>query len=197
MAIIKRKLSKAILSLGLNDQKSFLQKTQERLVGFKNIENPSCIDLFITNCHRCFQNTIAISTGLSDFHKMIVTVMKQIIPKANPKIIPYRDYKNFVENNFRMELKERLQSEVISDYAKFEDIFLEILNKNAPPKTKVFRANHKPYMTKKLRKAIMRRSALENKYYRDKSAELYKIYKKQKNYTNKLMKREKRKYFNN
>ena len=52
-------------------------------------------------------------------------------------------------------------------------------------------------MTKILRKAILRRSALENKYYRNKSAETYKIYKKQKNYTNKLMKREKRKYFNN
>ena len=164
---------------------------------YKNIDNPSCIDLFITNCHRKFQNTTTISTGLSDFHKMIVTVMKKTIPKDKPKIIQYRDYRKFVEQNFRIELKERLQNELIKDYAKFEDIFLEVLNKHAPPKKKVFRANHKPYMTKKLRKAIMKRSALENKYYREKSENTFKAYKKQKNYTSKLLKKEKRNYFSN
>ena len=51
-------------------------------------------------------------------------------------------------------------------------------------------------MSKTLRKAIMRRSALENKYYGVKSIETYKAYKKQKNYTNKLMIKEKKKYFN-
>lgn len=162
---------------------------------FKNIDNPSCIDLFITNCCRCFQNTKTVSTGLSDCHKMIVTVMKTTIPKTTPKIIQYRDYKKFIETNFEIELKDKLQKENINDYDKFENIFLEILNKHAPTKKKVFRANHKPYMTKTLRKAIMRRSALENKYYREKSSETFQIYKKQKNYTNKLMKKEKKKYF--
>ena len=159
---------------------------------FKSIDNPSCIDLFITNSHRCYQNTITISTGLSDFHKMVVTVMKNTIPKAKPKIIQYRDYKSFIEINFRIELKERLQNEIIKDYSKFENIFLEILNKHAPPKKKVFRANHKPYMTKTLRKAIMRRSALENRYHKNKSIETFTTYKKHRNYTNRLMKKEKR-----
>ena len=40
---------------------------------FKNPENPSCIDLFLTNNFRCFMKTTSVSTGLSDFHKMIVT----------------------------------------------------------------------------------------------------------------------------
>ena len=164
---------------------------------FKNIDNPSCIDLCITNCHRCFQNTTTLSTGLSDFHKMVITVMKKSIPKDEPKIIQYRDYKNFVENNFRIELKEKLQNTFIDNYNKFENIFLEVLNKHAPPKKKIFRANHKPYMTKSLRKAIMRRSALENKYYRNKSEETYKAYKKQRNFTNKLLKKEKKRYFSN
>ena len=73
--------------------------------GNANINNTSCIDLFITNCHKCFQNTTTVSTGLSDFHKMIVTIMKNTIPKSTPKIIQYRDYKKFVVNNFRLELK--------------------------------------------------------------------------------------------
>ena len=38
---------------------------------YKSVENPSCIDLFITNSYRSFQNTTTISTGLSDFHKCV------------------------------------------------------------------------------------------------------------------------------
>ena len=43
---------------------------------FKSIDNPSCIDLFLTNTPLSFQNTTAVTIGLSDFHKMAVTVMK-------------------------------------------------------------------------------------------------------------------------
>ena len=35
---------------------------------FKNIDNPSCIDLILTNKPLSFPNTMAIETGLSDFH---------------------------------------------------------------------------------------------------------------------------------
>ena len=37
---------------------------------FKNPEKPSCIDLIITNRPKCFQNSVTLETGLSDFHKM-------------------------------------------------------------------------------------------------------------------------------
>ena len=56
---------------------------------FKSFENPSCIDLFLTNTAASFQNTTTITTGLSDFHKMVVTVMKTTFSKAQPKIIYY------------------------------------------------------------------------------------------------------------
>ena len=62
---------------------------------FKNPENASCIDLFLTSNTYSFQNTMAISTGLSDFHKMILTVLKSTFVKAAPKVIKYRDYKKF------------------------------------------------------------------------------------------------------
>ena len=140
---------------------------------------------------------MTVSTGLSDFHKMIITVMKTTFPKAEPKIVIYRDYKNFIENDFRNDLREGLQKENIKDYGTFENIFLEVLHKHAPPKKKILRANHKPYMTKVLRKAIMRRSALANKYLKEKSDENKKMFRKQKNFTNKLMKKEKKKFFRN
>lgn len=43
---------------------------------FKSIDNPSCIDLFLTNSQQSFQNTTTVATGLSDFHNMVITVMK-------------------------------------------------------------------------------------------------------------------------
>ena len=50
---------------------------------FKNPENPRSIDLFLTNFSNCFQNTSAICTGLSDFHKMIVTVQNIHLSRQN------------------------------------------------------------------------------------------------------------------
>ena len=62
-------------------------------------------------------------------------------------------------------------SEEDIDYSNFERNFLEVLNKHAPIKKKTVRANDKPFMTKALRKAIMRRSALKNKYVNQKTEE--------------------------
>ena len=164
---------------------------------FKSLHNPSCIDLYITNSYRSFQHTSTVSTGLSDCHKMIVTVMKTTCPKMDPEVIIYRCYKKFSEDGFRSDLKIKLGEKKVETYETFENIFLEVLDKHAPPKKKILRGNHKPYMTKVLRKAIMRRTALENRYYTSKTVETRKAYKKQKNYTDKLMKKEKKRFFAN
>ena len=162
---------------------------------FKSLDNPSCIDLFITNSYQSFQNTTIVATGLSDFHKMVATVLKTTFPKAPPKVINYRDYKRFNVHAFRGELKSLLST--ASNYAKFEELFLKTLDKHAPVKKKVVRANDKPYMTKTLRKAIMVRSSLKNKYMKYKTPDLERAFKKQKNYTNRLLKKEKKRYFSN
>ena len=49
---------------------------------YKNHEKPSCIDLILTNCPCSFQNSCVIQTGLSDFHKMVATVMKGTLGKS-------------------------------------------------------------------------------------------------------------------
>ena len=164
---------------------------------FKSIDNPSCIDLFLTNSGNSFQNTETVSTGLSDFHVMIVTVLKTTFPKAKPKILLYRDYSKFVENNFRDELRTKIQYTRVCGYESFEHIFLSVLNKHAPYKKKSIRANQKPYVTKQLRKAIMRRSYLENRFYKCRSVETERTFKTQKNYCNRLYKRERQKFYSN
>ena len=84
-------------------------KTLDRgSICFKNPNNPSCIDLFLTNRQQCFQQTHAIETGISDFHKMVVTVMKTHYKKQKPKTIQYRNYKHFHEQSFNFEVNNKL-----------------------------------------------------------------------------------------
>ena len=63
---------------------------------YKYPDGPSCIDLILTNCPHSFQNSCVIETGLSDFHKTVVTVMKATYRKLEPRIVYYRDFSIFV-----------------------------------------------------------------------------------------------------
>ena len=162
---------------------------------FKSLNNPSCIDLFLTNFPSSFQNTCTVTTGLSDFHKMVITMTKMTFHKNPPKEIYYRDYKKLDQNLFREELAEKLYG-CDSCYDTFEEIFISVLNKHAPLKKKFLRANHAPYMTKTLRKAIMRRSQLQTKYFKNKSQNDYLAFKKQRNFCSKLYKKERKNYYN-
>ena len=64
-----------------------------------------------------------------------------------------------------------------------------VFNRHALIKKKVVRANHAPYVTKTLGKAIIKRSQLEKIYFKKKTQEFFKKKIKQKNsavdYTNK------------
>ena len=67
---------------------------------FKNPEKLSCIDLIITNRPKCFQNFVTLEKGLSDFHKITLTVMKVFYKKQKRTIITHRRYKNFFNEVF-------------------------------------------------------------------------------------------------
>ena len=52
---------------------------------FKNANNPSTIDRFLTNNSLAFQNTITTFTGLSDYHELVLAVLKTTFSKNKPK----------------------------------------------------------------------------------------------------------------
>ena len=91
--------------------------------------------------------TSTVSTGLSDFHKMIITVMRTTFPKAEPTVITYRKMSNYNSDDFSKDLEEKLKGQPFT-YAAFEKTFLETLEIHAPQKTKTVRANNKPYLNK-------------------------------------------------
>ena len=98
----------------------------------------------------------------------------------------YRNFKNFEEESFDQELKNNLISSSTESYEFFVKVFLDTLNKHAPLRKKSFRANHALYVTKTLRKVVMRRSNFQTIYFKKRTPESLKKYMKQKNYCGKL-----------
>ena len=97
---------------------------------------------------------------------MVVTVMKTHYKKQKAKTIQYRNYKHFHEQSFNFELNSELLKIDINnaELKEFNEIFLKVLDKHAPRKQKYIRANNSNYITKALRKEIMHRSRLRNKF---------------------------------
>ena len=71
---------------------------------YKNPENPKYIDLIMTNMPKSFQNSLAIETGLSDFHKICLTVLKVFCIKQKPDI-QYRSFEKFSNEAFINDLR--------------------------------------------------------------------------------------------
>ena len=90
---------------------------------FKNVSNPS---------EMSFQLTLTVvSCGLSDFHKLVMTVLKTTFSKNKPREIVYRNYKYFNSQNFNDD-----------SCSKSNKTFLNVLNKHPPLQKKQLRANH-------------------------------------------------------
>ena len=79
---------------------------------YKNPNNPTCIDVILSNTPRSFQSTCDIETGVSDFHLMTLTVIKESFRKCHPRLTNYRSYKNFSNKVFRECLLEKPSKEV-------------------------------------------------------------------------------------
>ena len=76
-------------------------------------------------------------------------------------------------------------------------IFLEILDKHAPRKKKILRANHSSHASKALRKAIMKSSYLEKLYFKSRTENSPTTYKRQKNNSSRFYKKEGKELLNN
>ena len=97
---------------------------------YKSLDNPTCIDLILTNRPRSFQKSTAIETGLSDFHKMAITILKTSFKKAPPRVILYRNFRNFSPIKFRQDWESTYtlndvcdmnNDEFVSEFMKNQD----------------------------------------------------------------------------
>ena len=140
---------------------------------YNNPEKPSSSGLCLTNSSSSFRNSCAIETGLSDFQKMTITVMKTTFQKLKPKLIYYRDYSMFSKDTFREKLlsKSSMQniSSTINGLQIVLQIFIGFLDKLVPQKKNYNRGNNVPFMNKPLARAHTKRSRLWNRFLKNRS----------------------------
>ena len=101
---------------------------------------------------------------------MIYTMLKSCFNNTELTFLNYRDFKHFLEEAFKEDLREALCEEII-------------------------RGDNKPHVNKALHQAFMKRSKLKNKAYKTKDPTDIRNYKKQRNYVVNLSKVAKFKYF--
>ena len=163
---------------------------------FKSTENPSSIDIILTNKKLSFQNTMTIETGLSDFHKMTVTVMKRFFKKKEPIRIIYHDKKNFNAVKFREKIRYQIDIKERINLEELQNILANTYLQDAPLKEKVLRGNNAPFMNKKLSQAFMQRAKLKNKKQKFPTPQNEEAFKKQRNYCVSLLRRERKMFYN-
>ena len=119
--------------------------------------------------------------------------------KRKPRIIKYRDYKNFNNITFRMDLLKELflSKPQKGDFDKFKFIVNNLLESHAPMKEKYIRRNQAPFMDKSVRKAIMVRTQLLDKFRKENSVTNELAYKRQRNFCTKLIKKTTRSFYSN
>ena len=75
---------------------------------FRNSDKRTCISLILINKSKSFQAIQIIETGISDFHRMVMTVLKVYFKKKGPSVIQYCDYKIFSNEKRRNDLFNKL-----------------------------------------------------------------------------------------
>ena len=84
----------------------------------------------VTNRPRFFKTSSVHETGLSDFHKMTLTVMRGYFVKQTRKVVYYRDYKKFSNNLFRNYI---FPAQVLTDTKEnVQTIIAKTFNEHAP-----------------------------------------------------------------
>ena len=150
----------------------------------------------LTNRRYSFKHASSTETGLNDHHHFISSTMETAFEKEESKVLVYQDYKHFNFNSFKSKLLSKFHRNIVT-FTSFENNFVNVLNQQAPKKSKVFHRNQKPHLNKSLRSAIMKHSRLKNKANKSQLPADLSKYKKQRNLVVKLTKKHKKEYFEN
>ena len=133
-----------------------------------------------------FQNTHLSETALSNCHKLITAFLKTNFSRLRPKVLSYRNYKNFDESKFLNDLSKIIitfdNKNPNQDYNVLKNRFLEVVNVHASLKTKIVRGNDSPFVDKQFQKTIYTRTRFKNKIHKNPSKENKMAYKRQINF---------------
>ena len=120
-------------------------------------------------------------------------------PPVVPRRVYYRSYKHFNEESYVRDLNSAtfMVCNIFDDPDDrawcFTKVLSDVMEKNAPVKSKVIKKPQIPYMNCKLRKAMHKRNMLRNKY--KKGLVEWDVYRMQRNITTSIYKKSQATYF--
>ena len=112
--------------------------------------------------------------------------MKTTFQKLKPRIVQYRDYTQFSNDNFKKKLLKNVSLEIINTNSngleKFVQICINTLDQMATRKKNYIRGNNMPFFNNELSSSHKRRTQLRNCYLNKRSYQNKKLYTKQRNF---------------
>ena len=168
---------------------------------FKNPDNPTLVDVILTDSWSRVHKCINVGNGISDFHNLICAASKMHVPQTCPRKICYRSYKHFCDTKFveALTLAPFHVSEVfdnIDDKMWYHNKLLtDVVNVHAPMKKKVIKGNQLPYMNGELRKEINVKNMLRRKFNRYPTAVNWENFRQKRNKVTSLKSQAVKKYF--
>ena len=138
---------------------------------FKSTENPSLIDLVLTNSPRRFSSSFNLRNSISDFHNLVGCCTKLYVPQADKGDVVYRSFKHFNELQYKQDMMY-IPFHVSDIFDDFDDQFWfnsklisNVVDAHAPLKKRKCKARPVPFMNSEYRKACFRKSMLRNRFF--------------------------------
>ena len=163
---------------------------------------PTLIDVMLVTKRRKILKSFSENTGISDFHNLIGGVLRnhKTAPKTKKVSVRKLDQVNYDEvmSDFSEDhMTQAIASapDVSKAYDSLQGIITTVLDKHAPKKQITIRKKDFHCMSKELKKAILYRNRLRNKYYKFRSAHYLTLYKVQRNHVTELKRKAVSSYF--
>ena len=190
---------KTISSLGFNQLVNC--PTRETI----HNHSSSIIDHFYSNQQHSKVNIKILIHDLSDHFPVLAWIENANLSKIRPKKQVRRDMKSFSEETFTQDLFIALDNISVENSDNVDDLFLQFtktfintIDKNAPYRELTRREQkikQKPWITQKIRKAILKKNKLYKKSIKSKNPTDQHAYKTFSNSLNSLKKQSKKKYY--
>ena len=95
------------------------------------------LDIILTSKPTSFHNTSAVTAGLSDCQKLILSCLRGHFKSLPLKKVIYRDYKMFDEAIFLHDLDQKMKSSFCQQeepFVVFSSVFRDVSDRHAPLK---------------------------------------------------------------
>ena len=163
---------------------------------------PTLIDVMLVTKRRKILKSFSENTGISDFHNMIGGVLRIHKPAPPTKKVFIRKTSQIDYDVVLSEISEdnvtqsiNLATDVNAAYENLQELLCKTLDKHAPKKQVTIRKKDFHCMTKELRKAILYRNQLRNKYYKYRTSHYLSLYRVQRNKVTAIKRKEISSYF--